>query len=191
MLTKFAWVPNALSICRIPLSVLYIAVFSTTEDLGFWLAVGITLLALVTDFADGWLSRKWQVTSETGYFLDGLGDKSFTVAICLSISNAYPHLSVLVWALISREVGLYALRAIDADRKNSLKNLRWVSLVQAGFIRVFFLTFFVLAYRELHSLERVEWLTNLFVLSGAIATIAGWTSIFALTNKLVRQTTDN
>jgi len=113
------------------------------------------------------------------------------VAICLSISNAYPHLSVLVWALISREVGLYALRAIDADRKNSLKNLRWVSLVQAGFIRVFFLTFFVLAYRELHSLERVEWLTNLFVLSGAIATIAGWTSIFALTNKLVMQTTDN
>lgn len=70
--------PNALTILRIALIVPMTALFFAEPAMGMmavWLNLGLYTLAAVTDFLDGWLARKWQVTSPLGTFLDPISDK--------------------------------------------------------------------------------------------------------------------
>lgn len=80
-------VPNLLSISRIPASALFVLFFSASNPFGFWVAVLLAVAALITDFADGYIARKWGLVSKAGYILDGLGDKCFTIAFCLVITR--------------------------------------------------------------------------------------------------------
>jgi phosphatidylglycerophosphate synthase len=136
-------IPHALSLSRIPLGLAFLLLYDTVEPWRYWASIGIAMVALVTDIADGRLARRWHVTSDAGGLIDGLGDKAFYVAVYLVIAAKQPGQDLLLWGLIFREVALYALRTIDGDRTRHTKQLRWASLAYAGVIRVYFLSFFV------------------------------------------------
>ena len=69
------WTPNVLSVSRVPSALAFLVVYSNESLWRYETAILLALFALLTDVLDGWLSRRWNVTSELGYFLDGLGDK--------------------------------------------------------------------------------------------------------------------
>jgi CDP-diacylglycerol---glycerol-3-phosphate 3-phosphatidyltransferase len=183
-------VPNFLSISRVPASALFLLVFSVSDPLGFWIAVFIAVGALITDFADGYLARRWKVVSEAGYFLDGLGDKCFTIAFCLVISRIMPSMLFTVWALISRELLLYGLRAIDPSKAHNMNRLRWISLVQAASIRISFGLCLLLAAFQVHSFYNPQLLPILVHVTAATAAIFGWASVILLGLTLAKKTSD-
>lgn len=183
-------VPNLLSISRIPASALFVLVFSASDPFGFWVAVLLAVGALITDFADGYLARKWKIVSEAGYFLDGLGDKCFTIAFCLVITRIMPSMVFTMWALISRELLLYGLRAIDPSKTQNLRRLRWISLWQAASIRLSFGLFLLITALQIHDYGSSDILPFLLHLTAASAVAFGWASVVLLALKLVRTTND-
>ena len=66
------WTPNALSLSRVPAALAFLIIYSNGSPWKFTAAILLALFAFLTDVLDGWLSRRWNITSELGYFLDGI-----------------------------------------------------------------------------------------------------------------------
>jgi CDP-diacylglycerol--glycerol-3-phosphate 3-phosphatidyltransferase len=87
-----AFVPNVLTIGRIVLIPFLVAgiimlAAGTGSGLGAWLGrpsviFSLFILAAITDFLDGFLARRWKVTSDFGRMIDPIADK-LLVAGCL------------------------------------------------------------------------------------------------------------
>ena len=97
-------VPNIISafrICLVP--VFIITYFSGVRDSKIYAAL-VYAIATISDFFDGFLARKYNVSSNLGKVLDPLGDKLMTIAVLASITI---DMLIPVWAVIlvvSKEV---------------------------------------------------------------------------------------
>ena len=89
-------VPNILSVFRICLVPVFIAVYFIDDSDIKYYAILVYAVAGLSDFLDGHLARKWSAQSKLGKLLDPLGDKlmTFTVMICITISRP-----ILFWAV--------------------------------------------------------------------------------------------
>src|SRR5688572_30252867 len=80
---RLAWVPNAITSIRL-IAVVPVVVYTL---LGLWeWALGIYVLALVSDFFDGLMARKLGVESHFGELLDGWSDTALSTAAVLSLT---------------------------------------------------------------------------------------------------------
>lgn len=78
-------------------------------------AAGLFLLAAGTDFIDGRLARRWEVTTKLGSFLDTTADKllvSTTLIGLLAVSRVSPWVAFVI---LGREVMILGLRAAVAS----------------------------------------------------------------------------
>ncbi len=75
-------------------------------------ALGLFLLAAVTDWLDGYLARRWHQTSALGAWLDPLADKLLVAtALLLLVSTSHSvWLTVMAVILVNRELAVTALR---------------------------------------------------------------------------------
>lgn len=85
-----AWVPNALTLGRIAfIPVLIGGVLTYGSDhafLGTTVLLVLFAVLVLTDFLDGFLARKWQVTSDFGRMLDPIADKLFVAGLLISFA---------------------------------------------------------------------------------------------------------
>ena len=91
---------NFLSLLRFPL-----AFFFLSQD-PLYRCVAI-VLAMLTDFFDGYLARRFKMTSQVGAFLDPLMDKFFVIFAAVIL---FSEKSLLLWeglALISRDFAVF------------------------------------------------------------------------------------
>jgi CDP-diacylglycerol--glycerol-3-phosphate 3-phosphatidyltransferase len=70
-----ARIPNALTILRLALVPVFVAVYLQSGDGSSWAAGWIFLVAGVTDQVDGFLARRWRVESRFGQLADPLADR--------------------------------------------------------------------------------------------------------------------
>jgi len=90
-------VPNIISIFRICLVPVFIAVYFSDDSDRKLYAIAIYALAAFSDFLDGFLARKFNSSSNLGKLLDPLGDKlmTFTAMVCITIDRP-----ILIWAVL-------------------------------------------------------------------------------------------
>jgi CDP-diacylglycerol--glycerol-3-phosphate 3-phosphatidyltransferase/cardiolipin synthase len=75
-----------------------------------WTAMSVFAVAAITDWADGWLARRWNVTSAFGAFLDPVADKLMVAAaliVLVGLGRAETYLAIII---IGREIAISALR---------------------------------------------------------------------------------
>ena len=110
--------PNKLTLMRvvmIPLLVVFMLV-----PMGFaaqkWVALGIFILASLTDLADGKIARKYNLITNFGKFMDPLADKLLVCSalICLIELHKIPAWIVLI--IIAREFIVSGFRLVAADQ---------------------------------------------------------------------------
>jgi CDP-diacylglycerol--glycerol-3-phosphate 3-phosphatidyltransferase/cardiolipin synthase len=107
--------PIALTWLRIVLIPLFVGVYYLPDSLlamqnKNWLAMGIFALAAFTDWADGYLARRWGQTSAFGAFLDPVADKLMIAAaliVLVWLDRADMWLAIII---IGREIAISALR---------------------------------------------------------------------------------
>lgn len=78
--------PNILTLSRIALLPVLIALFYWPHPAAPWVALGIYTFCCITDFLDGYLARSMQSVSNMGKFLDPISDKIFVACIILTIA---------------------------------------------------------------------------------------------------------
>jgi CDP-diacylglycerol--glycerol-3-phosphate 3-phosphatidyltransferase len=89
-------IPNALTIARIALIPLFIALITTCDGGRSWPAAIVFGVAGVTDQVDGFLARRWHVESAFGKIADPLADRlMIDAAVILLI-----HAGRLPWAAL-------------------------------------------------------------------------------------------
>jgi cardiolipin synthase (CMP-forming) len=103
--------PNWLTISRVAvvLPICVLMVFFPTP-LGFFIACVFASYAMVTDYFDGYLSRRWHVTSDFGRLLDPIADKLLIAALLILLTvHGYGH-PLAVILIMLREITVSALR---------------------------------------------------------------------------------
>ena len=78
--------PNLLTYARIVMVPAVVACFYFEGDEPRWWALGIFVLAAVTDFFDGYLARAWAQQSNLGRMLDPIADKLLVAAVLLVLT---------------------------------------------------------------------------------------------------------
>ncbi len=107
--------PIALTWLRIVLIPVFVGVYYVPDTWASmaaknWLAMSIFALAAFTDWADGYLARRWGQTSAFGAFLDPVADKLIVVAALIMLvwlGRADAWLAIII---IGREIAISALR---------------------------------------------------------------------------------
>src|SRR5215207_7183828 len=111
MSSRIVTVPNLLTVFRMVLIPVFVSLLFYQR---FLLALGIFVLAGITDGLDGLLARRFNQKSQLGTILDPIADKLLLVTsfVVLSMRSVFPqplpsHLPVPFWvtvAVISRDV---------------------------------------------------------------------------------------
>ena len=83
-------IPNLLSLFRLLLIPVYVAIYLNAEDsTDYILAAGILAVSCLTDLIDGKIARRFNMVTPLGKILDPLADKAtqFTLILCLTIKH--------------------------------------------------------------------------------------------------------
>lgn len=108
--------PNKLTMFRvilIPFFVVFLLVDITYVDK--WIALGIFIVASLTDLLDGKIARKYNLVTNFGKFTDPLADKLLVCSalICLVALERIPAWMVII--IIAREFIISGFRLIASD----------------------------------------------------------------------------
>jgi CDP-diacylglycerol--glycerol-3-phosphate 3-phosphatidyltransferase len=81
-----------------------------------WWAAVIFVVAISTDWVDGWLARRNGLVTDLGKILDPIADKLLTsgALVCLSILGELPWWITIV--IVVREVGITVWRFVELGR---------------------------------------------------------------------------
>jgi CDP-diacylglycerol--glycerol-3-phosphate 3-phosphatidyltransferase len=102
--------PNYLTIFRVFIIPLMVISFFVEKDELKIVTASLFLLASISDFLDGYLSRKWKVESKFGTMLDPIADKLLVAAALCLIITEEEWLVVPAILIISREIFISGLR---------------------------------------------------------------------------------
>lgn len=107
-----------LTVFRIFISPIIFLLITTFDQLGW--AILFFLMASITDYWDGYLARKYSLTSEIGEILDPIADKILLVFMLLAISiySDSIFLAFINCLIIAREFWVSALRDFNARKNN-------------------------------------------------------------------------
>ena len=107
--------PNKLTILRMILVPVFVIFMLLPIPFGRIPALIVFIAASLTDTADGYIARKYDLVTDFGKFMDPLADKLPVCAamICLIETNQLPAWIVIV--IISREFIISGFRLVAAD----------------------------------------------------------------------------
>lgn len=109
--------PNKLTVLRmvlVPFFVVFLLLSGSNESLK-WIALALFVVASLTDFADGYIARKYNLITNFGKFMDPLADKILTISgmICLIELGRIPSWIVVI--IVAREFIISGFRLIAAE----------------------------------------------------------------------------
>jgi len=120
--------PNRLTLIRVFLAPVFVFFFLIDNVYTRLAALIIFILAALTDLVDGWLARKYNITTGFGKFMDPLADKILiSSALIAFIALGYAKLW-MVLPIIVRDFFITGLRSLAA--------YKGVLIVTSGFAKV-------------------------------------------------------
>src|SRR6476659_5893214 len=102
-----AAIPNILTIGRLILIPVFVALLLDSDGGHSWPAAIVFAIAGITDQIDGWLARRWRVESEFGKVADPLADRLMIDAavLLLFLADRLPWAALLI---LLRDIALMA-----------------------------------------------------------------------------------
>ncbi|MGE6739134.1 CDP-diacylglycerol--glycerol-3-phosphate 3-phosphatidyltransferase [Allorhizobium pseudoryzae] len=134
-------IPNLLTYARIVAVPVVVACFFVegrlqSSDFARWTALGIFIVASLTDYLDGYLARIWNQTSNIGRMLDPIADKLLVASVLLLMAADGTIAGWSLWAAITilcREILVSGLREYLAALKVAVPVTRiakWKTTIQ-------------------------------------------------------------
>jgi CDP-diacylglycerol--glycerol-3-phosphate 3-phosphatidyltransferase len=171
--------PTLLTWARIVAIPLVVGVYYTDLPAATQNVAGTALFILfaLTDWADGWLARRLDMTSSFGAFLDPVADKFLVTAALLVLVHLGRLHALIALVIIGREIAISALREwmaqIGASRSVAVHMLGKVKTV----VQMVAIPFLLFHGRLFDVIDTQLWGTVLIIAS-AILTI--WSMVYYL-----------
>jgi CDP-diacylglycerol--glycerol-3-phosphate 3-phosphatidyltransferase len=132
-------VPNALTVVRILLVPVLVAVLLQATPNGSWIAAVVFALAAVTDTLDGYLARSRRSVTTFGKVMDPIADKLLVAAALISLVSLNRVEPWVAMVIIAREFAVSGLRVaagvqgvvIPASRLGKAKTITQVAAILA------------------------------------------------------------
>jgi len=121
-------VPNLLSLFRILLVPLLVAVLLTKFEGKEFVGLAVFWLASLTDFLDGFIARRKKQVTQLGKLLDPAADKILISAAFISLVEMGLAPAWMVVIIIAREVAVSSLRSLAASENIVLGAIRSAKL---------------------------------------------------------------
>jgi CDP-diacylglycerol--glycerol-3-phosphate 3-phosphatidyltransferase len=184
-------VPNALTISRLVLAIVFFAAlefyrYAGGDDAGsivLAIALGLFVIAALTDAADGFLARRWQVVSTFGRVMDPVCDKILIVGALIylagprfaipddpgrQVSGVYPWMVVII---LLRELLVTSVRAA-LEKRGVDFSARWSGKLKMILQTVAVPVVLVAIMLDPTARDWVRWTRDGFVWATVLATIA-------------------
>ena len=164
-------IPTQLTVLRIVCVPLVFVIYYLPFQWAHYVASGLFLLAIITDWLDGYLARRLKQTTRLGAFLDPVADK---IIICVSlvlIAAFYANLWVTLAAsvIVAREIIISALREWMAEIGSRTKvSVQYVGKVKTTFQAI---AIIILLMYGVHSPIWLYWLGLCFFYCAVILTL--------------------
>lgn len=126
--------------------------FSTQAEWLKYLALGIFILASVTDFIDGQIARRCNQTSDFGKFLDPLADKLLVIAAMVIFCEwgNFPGWALMI--VLAREFAVTGLRLI------AVGNGTVIAAGWSGKVKTFSTMVVLCVWIVFHTVTPMDWL---------------------------------
>jgi len=141
----------------------FMALFGGILEYTDYLALGIFIIASLTDLLDGKIARKYNLVTNFGKFMDPLADKLLVCAalICLIELDRIPAWIVII--IISREFIISGFRLIAADNR---------IVIAASYWGKFKTTFqMVMVCLMIANIEALDLLTQIIMWAAVVLTV--------------------
>lgn len=100
----------------IPLYMLFMYLSGGESNLWMWIALGIFVIASLTDYIDGHIARKYNQVSDFGKFLDPLADKLLTIAAMVMFCQWGKFQAWALMIVLTREFAVTGLRLVAVGK---------------------------------------------------------------------------
>ena len=109
--------PTWLTLLRIVLIPVLVLTFYLPWQWSNFASAGVFALAAFTDWLDGWIARRYGMSSAFGAFLDPVADKLMVATALFLIVQGHPTPWMAFWAavIVGREIAVSALREWMAE----------------------------------------------------------------------------
>ena len=109
--------PTILTLVRIAMIPVLAAVYFLPYGWTNFAAAAVFAFASVTDWLDGWIARRFHLTSPFGAFLDPVADKLMVSTTLFLIVQGHPSAWMALWGavIVGREIAVSALREWMAE----------------------------------------------------------------------------
>ena len=100
----------------IPVYMVFMYLSECQANIWMWLALGVFILASVTDFLDGYIARHYNQVTDFGKFMDPLADKLLTIAaMCMFCEwGVFPAWALMI--VLTREFAVSGLRMVAGPK---------------------------------------------------------------------------
>lgn len=117
--------PNRLSVARILLIPVFVVFFYLPFSYFRFIALGIFILACLTDALDGYIARKYNMVTNLGVFLDTNADKMLVTCALLLVMSDGHFLSIVVavcsMIIICRELIISVFKSLASTKGVTLQ----------------------------------------------------------------------
>lgn len=108
--------PNKLTVLRVILIPFFlVALMVDAIPYGKWIAVGIFVIASLTDMLDGKIARKYNLITNFGKFMDPLADKLLVCSAMIALIELDRIPAWVVIIIIAREFIISGFRLVASD----------------------------------------------------------------------------
>ncbi|MGN8026128.1 CDP-diacylglycerol--glycerol-3-phosphate 3-phosphatidyltransferase [Microbacterium sp. 22242] len=128
--------PNAITVARIPLAIIFfvLLLLGGTDGLPHlalrWVAAALFILAISTDWVDGYLARRYDLVSDFGKLWDPIADKLLTGAGFIGLALLGEVWWWLVVVILVREWGITVHRFLVA--KEHIVAAAWMGKIKTA-----------------------------------------------------------
>ena len=130
---KDIWtIPNILSYFRILLIPVMILCYLYVENP--WAAVGVIMVSSLTDAADGYIARRFNMISEFGKFIDPVADKLTQVSMAACLIVRYPMMWMLFLLMVLRESCLFIWGYLALRKNSYMSGARWYGKISTALV---------------------------------------------------------
>ncbi len=119
--------PNKLTLSRVIMVPFFVAFLLMVPQYTFfkWIALGIFIIASLTDLLDGYLARKLHLVTNFGKFMDPLADKLLVCSALIGLSSLDVIPAWITIIIIAREFIISGFRLIAAEKGTVIAASMW------------------------------------------------------------------